>query len=323
MRSVAILAQAKRSMYPYVSLHAIWGPFAAPTSGEAVPLHLLSLVRPVTVERLFKRLEAIRRIQGTQHREEPFGRCDAYAVPAPPDPYDDRISKRNWEFQMGVWRNLLKAATPGGCETSETQSAETETAFMDNSCDEHRTAMMHILRPCEAFHGQSCSPRCQSTGSMTTISYKKTIVLLRMKRQPKEMLHFWRTYRRTHEVAPWFGGSNALCLPTDELQEVAFELTARGVVLDKSQIRIFLEDLRPWFVLLPMGEVAAFATALRNEIPARCQCCVRDSASFKVWNALPPMPPPMDAPVPLPPPLAAGGTVTVNTLRLDCDYLTA
>ena len=51
MRSVAILVQAKRSMYPYVSLHAIRGPLVAATSGEAVPLHLLSLVRPVTVKR--------------------------------------------------------------------------------------------------------------------------------------------------------------------------------------------------------------------------------------------------------------------------------
>ncbi len=135
------------------------------------------------------------------------------------------------------------------------------------------------------------------TDSMTTVSFKKTIVLLRMKRQPKEMLEFWRTYGRTHEVAPWFGGSSTLCLPTDELQEVALELTARGAVLEKSQIRIFIEDLRFWFVLLPMDEVAAFEAALNDEIPERCQCKVRDSASFKVWRALPPMPTQIDSPV--------------------------
>ena len=48
-----------------------------------------------------------------------------------------------------------------------------------------------------------------------------------------------------------------------------------------------MEDLRPWFVFIPIDKVAAFEAALMAaDIPVRCQCRVRDSATLKVWSSI-------------------------------------
>ncbi len=62
----------------------------------------------MAVSRLFRRLQGIRLVQSSDYYKQASELGPADMMPGPPDPYDDRISKRDWESQMAVWRNRLK-----------------------------------------------------------------------------------------------------------------------------------------------------------------------------------------------------------------------
>ena len=100
---------------------------------------------------------------------------------------------------------------------------------------------------------------------------KEELCLVRLSRNPSKLesfiCHIWK-----HSLSE------------DDIQEAVHELSGPGVVLQYANKRVFLEDMRAWFVLMRLTELETFRSCLKKELRCRDNVHIRDHGVFRIWT---------------------------------------
>ena len=100
---------------------------------------------------------------------------------------------------------------------------------------------------------------------------KEELCLVRLSRNPSKLesfiCHIWK-----HSLSE------------DDIHEAVHELSGPGVVLQYANKRVFLEDMRAWFVLMRLTELETFRHCLRHATSCKDHVHIRDRGVFRIWT---------------------------------------